>query len=82
MVRDNQGKLVAVEWEDALVATARALQSANGDQLAALVGGFADAEARTSLLNCDFQHEQLIANLVSPVTGSCSAERLVEPARF
>ena len=44
MVRDSQGKLVAVEWEDALVPVARALQSAKGDDVAAIVGGFADAE--------------------------------------
>lgn len=44
MVRDSNGKLVMVEWEDALVAVARALQSASGDELAAIVGGFADAE--------------------------------------
>jgi NADH dehydrogenase (ubiquinone) Fe-S protein 1 len=50
MVRDSSGKLVMVEWEDALVAVARALQSAKGDELAAIVGGFADAEV--SLLIC------------------------------
>jgi NADH dehydrogenase (ubiquinone) Fe-S protein 1 len=44
MVRDSSGKLVMVEWEDALVAVARALQSAKGEELAAIVGGFADAE--------------------------------------
>lgn len=44
MVRDNKGQLVMVEWEDALVAVTRALQSAKGDELAAIVGGFADAE--------------------------------------
>lgn len=44
MVRDSQGKLVPVEWEDALVPVARALQSAKGDDVAAIVGGFADAE--------------------------------------
>lgn len=44
MVRDNNGKLVSVEWEEALVPVARALQSVKGDELAAIVGGFADAE--------------------------------------
>jgi NADH dehydrogenase (ubiquinone) Fe-S protein 1 len=44
MVRDSSGKLVMVEWEDALVAVARALQSAKEIELAAIVGGFADAE--------------------------------------
>lgn len=51
MVRDNNGKLVMVEWEDALVAVARALQSASGDELAAIVGGFADAEVTIHLKN-------------------------------
>jgi hypothetical protein len=40
----SSGKLVMVEWEDALVAVARALQSAKEIELAAIVGGFADAE--------------------------------------
>ena len=38
-----------VEWEDALVAVARALQSAKGDELAAIAGGFADAEVNRML---------------------------------
>ena len=46
MVRDSTGKLIMVEWEDALVAVARAIQSAKGDELAAIAGGFADAEVR------------------------------------
>jgi hypothetical protein len=33
-----------VEWEDALVAVAKALQSSKADELAAIVGGFAVAE--------------------------------------
>jgi len=31
LVKDNQGNLVPVEWEDALVATSRALINANGN---------------------------------------------------
>ena len=49
MVRDSNGKLIMVEWEDALVAVARALQSAKGDELAAIAGGFADAEVNRML---------------------------------
>lgn len=44
MVRDSTGKLVSVEWEDALIPVARAIHSASGDEIAAIVGGFADAE--------------------------------------
>lgn len=31
LVKNNQGNLVSVEWEDALVATSRALINANGN---------------------------------------------------
>jgi len=31
LVKDNEGNLVPVEWEDALVATSRALINANGN---------------------------------------------------
>lgn len=48
-VRDHSGKLVAVEWEEALIAVARALQSAKGEEIAAIAGGFADAEALVAL---------------------------------
>jgi NADH dehydrogenase (ubiquinone) Fe-S protein 1 len=47
MVRDSTGKLVSVEWEDALIPVARAIQSAKGEEIAAIVGGFADAEVET-----------------------------------
>ena len=47
MVRDSNNKLVTVEWEDALIPVARAIQSAKGDEIAAIVGGFADAEVHT-----------------------------------
>ena len=43
-VRDHSGKLVEVEWEEALIGVARALQSAKGEEIAAIAGGFADAE--------------------------------------
>jgi len=47
MVRDSNNKLVSVEWEDALIPVARAIQSASGDEIAAIAGGFADAEVNT-----------------------------------
>ena len=49
MVRDSTGKLVSVEWEDALIPAARAIQSAKGDEIAAIAGGFADAEVNILL---------------------------------
>ncbi|KAK2710630.1 NADH-ubiquinone oxidoreductase 75 kDa subunit, mitochondrial-like [Artemia franciscana] len=49
MVRDSKNELVPVEWEDALVAVSRALQSAQGNEIAGLAGGLADAEALISL---------------------------------
>ena len=49
MVRDNTGKLVSVEWEDALIPVAKAFQATKGQEIAAVAGGFADAEVRKSL---------------------------------
>lgn len=31
MIKNNEGNLVPVEWEDALVAASKALMTANGD---------------------------------------------------
>ncbi|EFX87607.1 hypothetical protein DAPPUDRAFT_192333 [Daphnia pulex] len=72
MVRDSTGKLVMVEWEDALVAVARALQSAKGDELAAIVGGFADAEALVALKDMLNQlgSESLCTEEVFPMDGA------------
>ncbi|CAG0921577.1 unnamed protein product [Notodromas monacha] len=44
MVKDKTGELVPVEWEDALMVAAKALKQAN-NKVAAVAGGFADAEA-------------------------------------
>ena len=49
MVRDSTGKLITVEWEEALVPVARAFQATKGEEMAAIVGGFADAEVRSIL---------------------------------
>ncbi|XP_012175845.1 NADH-ubiquinone oxidoreductase 75 kDa subunit, mitochondrial [Bombus affinis] len=48
MIKIN-GKLEAVEWEDALVTTARAIQNAAPNKCAAIAGKLADAEALVAL---------------------------------
>jgi NADH-quinone oxidoreductase subunit G len=47
-IRKN-GKLVAVEWDEALNAAATQLNATNGNEIAALVGDLADCEAITAL---------------------------------
>ena len=48
MVKDSTGELRPCEWEDALIAAARALKGA-GSSVAAVVGGQVDAESLTAL---------------------------------
>lgn len=49
MVKDSTGNLVNTDWETALYAVADKLAGARGDQVAAIAGGFADAETLVSL---------------------------------
>lgn len=49
MLKNAQGELVPVEWEDALVAVAKAVCNVPGDQVAAISGALADAEALVAL---------------------------------
>lgn len=44
MLKNKQGDLEEVEWEDALVGVAQALKSCKGNQIGAIVGGFVDGE--------------------------------------
>lgn len=44
MLKNKNGELQEVEWEDALVGVAQALGSVKGNQVGAIVGGLADAE--------------------------------------
>ncbi|KAF6208673.1 hypothetical protein GE061_017131 [Apolygus lucorum] len=48
MIKGPQGDLLSVEWEDALIAAAKALRNANGS-VAAVAGGLCDAEALIAL---------------------------------
>ncbi|XP_028161677.1 NADH-ubiquinone oxidoreductase 75 kDa subunit, mitochondrial [Ostrinia furnacalis] len=49
MLKDSRGNLVPAEWEDAIVAAARALRDCPPDKLLAVGGGMADAESLVAL---------------------------------
>lgn len=49
MVKDDKGNLTACTWEEALVEVAQKLSQAKGNEIAAVAGGFADAEALVAL---------------------------------
>uniref|UniRef100_A0A3P9MLW7 NADH-ubiquinone oxidoreductase 75 kDa subunit, mitochondrial n=1 Tax=Oryzias latipes TaxID=8090 RepID=A0A3P9MLW7_ORYLA len=55
LVKNDSGQLVPASWEDVLAQVAGALQGAEGQDVAAVVGGSVDAEALVclkDLLNC------------------------------
>jgi len=72
MMKNPQGELVNVEWEDVLVGVAKALKSVQGHEIGAIVGGLVDAEALTALkdllnkLDC----ENLCTEEIFPLDGS------------
>ncbi|XP_004931716.1 NADH-ubiquinone oxidoreductase 75 kDa subunit, mitochondrial [Bombyx mori] len=49
MLVDSRGNLTPVDWEDAIVATARALRDCPPDKLLAVAGDLADAESLVAL---------------------------------
>ncbi|KAI8439612.1 hypothetical protein MSG28_013338 [Choristoneura fumiferana] len=49
MLKDSRGNLTPVEWEDAMVAAARALRDCPSDKLVVVAGALADAEALVAL---------------------------------
>ncbi|XP_053554628.1 NADH-ubiquinone oxidoreductase 75 kDa subunit, mitochondrial [Bombina bombina] len=49
MIRNSEGHLVHATWEDVLTQVAGVLQSVQGKDVAAIVGGLADAEALVAL---------------------------------
>ncbi|XP_029936568.1 NADH-ubiquinone oxidoreductase 75 kDa subunit, mitochondrial [Myripristis murdjan] len=49
MVKNESGQLVVTTWEDVLTRVAGALQGVQGNEVAAVVGGLADAEALIAL---------------------------------
>ncbi|XP_075209806.1 NADH dehydrogenase (ubiquinone) 75 kDa subunit [Lycorma delicatula] len=48
MLKNSSGELVPVDWEDALIAAAKAIRNAKSE-VAAIAGGMADAEALVAL---------------------------------
>ena len=49
MVKDDKGNLMPCTWEEALVEVAQKLSEVKGNEVAAVAGGFADAEALVAL---------------------------------
>ncbi|XP_031707469.1 NADH-ubiquinone oxidoreductase 75 kDa subunit, mitochondrial-like [Anarrhichthys ocellatus] len=72
MVKSDSGQLTPTTWEDALSRVAGALQSVHGSEVAAIVGGLADAEALVclkDLLN-RLNSENLCTEEVFPMSGA------------
>uniref|UniRef100_A0A3Q2CNC0 NADH-ubiquinone oxidoreductase 75 kDa subunit, mitochondrial n=1 Tax=Cyprinodon variegatus TaxID=28743 RepID=A0A3Q2CNC0_CYPVA len=72
MVKDESGQLTPTSWEDALTRVAGALQSVQGNDVAAIVGGMADAEALVSLKDLlnRLNSENLCTEEVFPMAGA------------
>ncbi|KAM8903779.1 NADH-ubiquinone oxidoreductase 75 kDa subunit, mitochondrial isoform 2-T2 [Spinachia spinachia] len=72
MVRNDSGQLTPSTWEDALSRVAGALQSVQGNEVAAIVGGMADAEALVSLKDLlnRLDSENLCTEEVFPMSGA------------
>merc|ERR1719414_1296044 len=49
MLKDAEGNLGPVSWEDAIVSVAKVLDSSPPEQIAAVAGGFADGESLMAL---------------------------------
>ena len=71
MLKDKDGNLTPVAWEDALVSVAKMLDSTPSDQIAAVAGGLCDAEVNIATKS------QIVINLVS-FSVPDSFERSVE----
>ncbi|KAL6115343.1 ndufs1 [Pungitius sinensis] len=72
MVKNSSGQLIPSTWEDALSRVAGALQSVQGSEVAAIVGGMADAEALVSLKDLlnRLDSENLCTEEVFPMSGA------------
>ncbi|KAK5920856.1 hypothetical protein CgunFtcFv8_024614 [Champsocephalus gunnari] len=77
MVKDESGQLVPATWEKVLTRAAGALQGVQGNVVAAIVGGLADAEALISLkeLLNRLNRENLCTEEVFPMAGALSELR-------
>ena len=72
MVKDGSGNLSSCTWEDALLAVAQKLQGLKGEEMAAVVGGLADAESLVALKDFFNRHdsEALYTEESFPMDGS------------
>ncbi|KAF3857174.1 hypothetical protein F7725_009033, partial [Dissostichus mawsoni] len=72
MVKDDAGQLTPTTWEDALSRVAGALQSVQGNEVAAIAGGMADAETLVSLKDLlnRLDSENLCTEEVFPMSGA------------
>ncbi|XP_066994726.2 NADH-ubiquinone oxidoreductase 75 kDa subunit, mitochondrial [Anabrus simplex] len=72
MLRNSDGDLVHVEWEDALIAVCKAMKAVPGDKIAAVAGGFSDAEALIALKDLlnRLGSESLCTEQAFPLDGS------------
>ncbi|XP_068715494.1 NADH-ubiquinone oxidoreductase 75 kDa subunit, mitochondrial-like [Montipora foliosa] len=72
MIKDDGGNLVPCSWEEALVEIAQKLTHLNGNEIAAVAGGFADAEALVALKDLlnSFDSEGLYTEEGFPSSGA------------
>lgn len=72
MVKDESGQLTPTTWEDALTRVAGALQSVQGNEVAAIAGGMADAEALIALKDLlnRLNSENLCTEELFPMAGA------------
>ncbi|KAM6978189.1 NADH-ubiquinone oxidoreductase 75 kDa subunit, mitochondrial-like [Tautogolabrus adspersus] len=74
MVKNESEQLVPTTWEDVLTRVAGTLQGVKGNEVAAVVGGLADAEALISLKDLlnRLNSDNLCTEEVFPMTGAGS----------
>ncbi|XP_067108702.1 NADH-ubiquinone oxidoreductase 75 kDa subunit, mitochondrial-like [Osmerus mordax] len=74
MVKNETGQLVTTSWEDVLTRVAGVLQGAQGNKVAAVVGGMVDAEALVALKDLlnRLNSDQLCTEEMFPMTGAGS----------
>lgn len=74
MVKNKSGQLMPASWEDALTQVAGAFQGVEGNDIAAVAGGLADAEALISLKDLlnRFNSDNLCTEEAFPMAGAGS----------
>lgn len=74
LAKDDSGQLTPTTWEDALTRVAGALQGVQGNEVAAIAGGMADAEALVTLKDLlnRLNSENLCTEELFPMAGAGS----------